>query len=310
MRLSAADCLRRGWANLSANWELVFLQWLQLLLVAALLALSLVSPLAVLGSLGAGRTLSRTVGPALLLALVALLALWALSLLVYSFFQAGTYGILAAADRQALPGGRRSPLFFRTFSLRDFLGWGGRYVWRFAGAGLLFAGALLLLAGGAAFWLGATATTVITAGGAHLRGPAALGVGFGWALPLGFAALVAVLGFSLAQADLARQESGVRAAWRRALAVLGRRPGTVLALVVLVLGAGLLLALLFAPVTAAADALLAGAPGVRSLVRGLLFLVQSLPNTLLAMVLAGALVALVRSETPSDLRRNPEVQTA
>jgi hypothetical protein len=307
MRLSAADCLRRGWANLSANWELVFLQWVQLLLVAALLALSLVPPLAVIGSLAVARPLSGAVGPSLLLALVALLALWALSLLVYSFFQAGTYGILAAADRQALPGGRRSPLFFRTFSLRDFLGWGGRYVWRFAGAGLLFGGALLLLAGGAALWLAGTA---ITAGGAQLRGAAALGVGFGWALPLGFAALVTALGFSLAQADLARQESGVRAAWRRALAVLGRRPGTVLALVLLVLGAGLLLALLFAPVTAAADALLAGAPGVRPLVRGLLFLVQSLPNTLLAMVLAGALVALVRSEMPSDLRRNPEVQTA
>jgi hypothetical protein len=308
MRLSAADCLRRGWANLSANWELVFLQWLQLLLVAALLALSLVPPLAVIGSLGAARTLQMAaIGPSLLLALLALLALWALSLLVYSFFQAGTYGILAAADRQALPGGRRSPLFFRTFSLRDFLGWGGRYVWRFAGAGLLFGGALLLLAGGAALWLAGTA---ITAGGAHLRCPAALGIGFGWALPLGFAALVTALGFSLAQADLARQESGVRAAWRRALAVLGRRPGTVLSLVVLALGAWLLLALLFAPVTAAADALLAGAPGVRSLVRGLLFLVQSLPNTLLAMVLSGALVALVRSETPSDPRRYPEVQTA
>jgi hypothetical protein len=311
MRLSAVDCLRRGWANLSANWELVFLQWVQLLLVAALLAVSLVPPLAVIGSLGAARTLpTAAVGPSLLLALVALLALWALSLLVYSFFQAGTYGILAAADRQALPGGRRSPLFFRTFSLRDFVGWGGRFIWRFAGAGLLFAGALLLLAGGAALWLTATVTTLITAGGENLRAPAALGIGFVWALPLGFAALVAALGFSLAQADLARHESGVRAAWRRALEVLGRRPGTVLALVVLALGAGLLLALVFAPVTAAADFLLAGAPGVRSLVRALLFLVQSLPNTLLAMLLAGALVALVRSETPSDLRRNPEVQTA
>ena len=156
-RLSAADCLRRGWANLSANWELVFLQWVQLLLVAALLAVSLVPPLAVIGSLGAGRALGRAVGPSLLLALVALLALWTLALLVYSFFQAGTYGILAAADRQALPGGRRSPLFFRTFSLRDFLGWGGRYVWRFAGAGLLFGGALLLLA-------------TVAAQGARLRG--------------------------------------------------------------------------------------------------------------------------------------------
>ena len=39
MRLSAADCLRRGWTNLSANWELVVLQWLQSFVVVALLAL-------------------------------------------------------------------------------------------------------------------------------------------------------------------------------------------------------------------------------------------------------------------------------
>ena len=49
---------------------------------------------------------------------------------------------------------------------------------------------------------------------------------------------------------------------------------------------------------------------MRALVRLLLFLLQSLPNTLLAMVLAGALVALVRSETASEFRRNPEVQPA
>ena len=64
------------------------------------------------------------------LALAALMAVWLASLLLYCFFQAGTYGVLTAAERQALPGLRRQRDFFRTFTLRDFRGWGGRYVQR------------------------------------------------------------------------------------------------------------------------------------------------------------------------------------
>src|SRR4051794_41353218 len=50
MRLSALDCLRRGWTNLSANWELVLLQWLEGALLAALLALGLFLPLLIVGA--------------------------------------------------------------------------------------------------------------------------------------------------------------------------------------------------------------------------------------------------------------------
>ena len=102
----------------------------------------------------------------------------------------------------------------------------------------------------------------------------------------------------------------MRTAWRRGLGVLGRRLGAVIALALLLAAAGLALAALFLPLSTAADALLAGAPGTRALVRFLLVLLQSLPNTLLATLFAGALVALVRSETPPEIRRNPEVQTA
>jgi hypothetical protein len=92
--------------------------------------------------------------------------------------------------------------------------------------------------------------------------------------------------------------------------VLGRRLGTVTALFLVTLVAALALAIVFFPLGAAADALLSGAPQTRTLVRLLLFLLQSLPSSLLAIILAGALVALVRSETPSESRRYPEVQTA
>ncbi len=314
MRLSAAGCLRRGWTNLSANWELVLLQWLQSFAVMTLMALG-----AFLSLLIVGANLPRTdwstlhelqrqvsrLSPALLLALAALLAAWLSSLLLHCYFQAGTFGILTAADRQALPGARRDRDFFRTFSLRDFLGWGGRYVWRFFGVIAVFGVLLFGLGGAALLWLLSTAV-----GGGQWGWGAAAGIGFGGALPLGFLALVTGFWFHLAQADLARDGSGVRAASRRGLAVLGRRLGAVIALFLLTLVATLALAALFFPLATAADSLLAGAPLPRTLVRFLLILLQSLPNTLLATLLAGALVALVRSEAPGEIRRNPEVQTA
>jgi hypothetical protein len=314
MRLSAAGCLRRGWTNLSANWELVLLQWLQSFLVAALMALGLFLSLLIVGAnlLRADgiavHQLARRLeelSPALLLALAALLAVWLSSLLLHCYFQAGTFGILTAADRQALPGARRRRDFFRTFSLRDFLGWGGLYVWRFFGVVLLFGIALCGLGGAALLWLLSTAV-----GGGEWGSPAALGIGCGGALPLGFLALVTGLWFHLAQAGLVREGSGVRAASRQGLAVLGRRLGAVISLFLLTLAAALALAALFFPLSTATDALLSGAPLMRTLVRFLLLLLQSLPNTLLATLFAGALVALVRSETPGEIRRNPEVQTA
>jgi hypothetical protein len=314
MRLSAAGCLRRGWTNLSANWELVLLQWLQSFLVLALMAIGLSLSLLIVGANlsrvdgFAVRQLARRLeelSPALLLAAIALLAVWLSSLLLHCYFQAGTFGILTAADRQALPGARRKRDFFRTFSLHDFLGWGGLYVWRFFGVLLLFGVLLFALGGAALLWLLST-----VAGGGEWGGRAALGNGFGGALPLGFLILVAGLWFHLAQAGLAREGSGVRAASRQGLAVLGRRLGAVILLLLLTLAGALALAALFLPLSTAADALLAGAPLMRTLVRFLLLLLQSLPNTLLATLFAGALVALVRSETPGEIRRNPEVQTA
>jgi hypothetical protein len=316
MRLSALDCLRRGWTNLSANWELVLLQWLEWLLLTALLALGIFLPLLIVGAnlMGGGsaarqaEALARRLAdlsPALLLALIAMAAVWLASLLLHCYFQAGTYGVLAAADRQALPGPRRSREFFRTFSLRDFLGWGGLYMWRFFGVILLFGAFAFLLGGAVLLWL-----IFLGAGGATWGSPAAFGIGCGGALPMGFLALVLGLWLHLAQADLARDGSSVRAASRRGIAVLGRRLGTVIALFLVTLVVGLALAVVFFPLGTAADSLLSGAPLMRTLVHFLLFLLQSLPNTLLARVLAGALVALVRSETPSESRRYPEVQTA
>jgi hypothetical protein len=317
MRLSALDCLRRGWTNLSANWELVVIQWLQSFLVTALAGIGMLLPLLIVGAnlFGSGSAARRAeaaarrladLSPALLLALAAMLAVWTLSLLLHCWFTAGTFGVLTSADRQALPGSRRGRDFFRTFSPRDFLGWGALYVWRFLRLLIVFWGAVFLLGGAAVLWL-----VFMAAGGGQWGSLAALGIGCGGSLPLGFLALVTALWLGLAQADLAREGASVRAASRRGLDVLGRRLGAVIFLFLLVALAALALAIVvFFPLAAVADALLAGAPLMRTLVHFLLFLIQSFPNTLLAMVLAGALVALVRSETPSEFRRNPEVATA
>lgn len=312
MRLSAADCLRRGWTNLSANWELVVIQWLASFLVLVLLALGLLLPPVILGvdllaSQGVEDVLRRLADlrPGLSMALVAMMAVWLTTLLLHCFFQAGAFGVLASGDRQALPGPRRNRLLFRTFSLRDFFGWGGLYVWRFLGVRVLFWGLVMALGAAVLFWL-----IFLGVGGSEWGAPAAFGIGCGGALPLVFLALVLGLWFQIAQADLAREGSGVRTASRRGLHVLGRRLGAVAILFILFLGAAIGLLIVFLPLTAAADLLLSGSPGWRALVRLILFLLQSLPSTLLTMVLAGSLVALVRSETLAEIRRKPEVQTA
>jgi hypothetical protein len=317
MRLSAVDCLRRGWTSVSANWELVVIQWLESFLVAALMALGLLLALLILGmdALRSGRWTAGEIeaalrrladfSPPLLMALIAMLAVWLLTLLLHCFFQAGTYGILTAADRQALPGARRHRLLFRTFSLRDFLGWGSLYVWRFFGTFVLFWGLALLLGMAVLLWL-----VFLGMGGVRWGAPAALGIGCGGALLVGFLLLVIGLWFHVAQAGLAREGSGVRTAARQGLSVLGRRLGAVIALAVLFLGAAVGLAIAFLPLSAVTGSLLSGAPRLRALVQLILLLLQGLPGTLLAVGLAGSLVALVRSETPSEIRRQPEVQAA
>lgn len=315
MRLSGVDCLRRGLKNLSANWELVLLQWLQSLLVPALLLLGAAAPVFILAGPGTfergGPVLDRIflriaeAPPILLLALAAALALWTLAYVVYCYFQAGTYGVLWTADRQALPGPPRSALLFRTFSVRDFFGWGGRYVGRYFRFFLFFCLLAALAFGVIVLWIASMAQ------GAEAWGPgAALGIGCGGIFPLGFLALVFSFWFSVAQAGLAREGSSVRAASRLGLSVLGRRLGAVIFLFFVFLLAAAALSFAFLLISLVADLLLSGAPVARAVTQLLLFFAQGIPSSLLAVALGAALVALVRSEVQMQMRKRPEVQTA
>lgn len=315
MRLSGVDCLRRGFKNLSANWELVLMQWLQSLLVPALLLLGVAAPVAILagpGTLGKrgpvlGKVFSRIAEapPILLLSLVAALALWTLAYVVYCYFQAGTYGVLWTADRQALPGPPKSSLLFRTFSVRDFFGWGGRYVGRYFRFFLFFCLLAALASGLIVLWIASIVE------GSEAWGPGgALGIGCGGIFPLGFLALVFSFWFSVAQADLAREGSSVRAASRLGLSVLGRRLGAVVFLFFVFLLVAAALAFAFLLISIVVNLLLSEAPIARAATQLLLFFAQGIPNALLTVILGAALVALVRSEVQMQMQKRPEVQTA
>jgi hypothetical protein len=151
-----------------------------------------------------------------------------------------------AAERQAHPraqdqaGGWR---WFRTFSLKDFSGWGGLYVWRFfwffhlaLTVSLVFLLLLALLVVGAVI-------------GQERWGPgAALGIGCGGALPLLFLVLVYALWYTAAQPAVALEGSGPVRGSKLALRVVGRRLGgsflilLVVVVISIVVGMGFFLA--------------------------------------------------------------------
>ncbi len=311
MRLSAIDCLRRGLASSGANWELVIVQWLHGFAFTALVLAGSVLPFVALGydwattgNAGLPEDLDQT-GSDLLLraqgrllllgaALFGMLVLWLLAVLLHAWVQAGTYGVLHSADRQALPGtahGRRSLRTFRTFAWRNFFGWAGLYGRRYFGFANLAGFFLLLWTIAVPFWMSAT-----LGGAARWGEGGALGIGCGGALPLGFVFLVLLLWYAVAQADLAREGSGLRAASRIGLEVLGARLGAVLFLFVLfLLPFALLAGAGFAVQTA--TFLLAGRPLLRAAAEIGFTLIASLTQGLLLIALGGTLVALVRSET-------------
>jgi hypothetical protein len=324
VKFSAFDCLRRGLANLRANWELVPLRWCGMLGVGLLVVAGLLPPFLVLGFglLGEGfRSFAArdpnaweglatrigerlpAVGSAFALALVGTFALWLFACIAYCFLQAGILGVLTAAERQALPGADRRE-WFRTFSLAHFLGWGGRYMWRFFGFLGLYGAAWIGVLLAFCLWL------FLTVGGSQRWGKgAAWGIGCGGLLPLVFLAFVVVLWGLVAQADLAREASGVWRAASHGLRVLGARFGAVLGLFLLFFVCAVILALVGVVLGLFVSLALSRAPfGFALGVRLSLNLLQSLAGSAIALALAAALVALVQSELPRAAR--PEVTAA
>lgn len=255
IRRSAVDCLRRAGLSLRANWELVLLALLQSVAAGVLFVVSLVPPFLVLGGaalfdrewtaataeewlLGLGAALAGQLVP-LALAVLGSLLLGFLAVLAWGWFQGGIFGTLVAAERQALPDAQNragGASWFRTFSLSEFSGWGGRYAWRFfwffhlsLTIGLLLTLVAVLIAFG------------VVLGYETWGGGAAYGIGCGAALPFLFALFVFAIWSVTAQPFLARPQGGVMRAAGDGLRVIGRRPGAVLLIVLtlIVLGVGL-----------------------------------------------------------------------
>lgn len=314
MKLGAIDCLRRGLLSLRANWELVVALWLGTVVFMGLLVGGLVPLFLGLGlSLAdlfppgggepgdaAGALLEALTGgfTPIAVGLAALLVAWTLAGLFYCWLLGGLYGVLHAADRQApasTPDGRVAGgwAMFRTFSWRDFTGWGRRYWGRYFGFvnlyGLLALGVATLFA-----FLVAAAFGIGESWGV----PAGIGVGCGGALPLVFLLVVLALWSALAFADLGRPESRVGSASRQALAVLGRRLGTVLLLLLLTIVASIAGNAIFLPFSVAGSFASESLDSVLGsiLLQGPLTILQFFFSTILNVAHAASLVALVRSE--------------
>lgn len=310
MRLSVIDCLARGLGSLRANWELVVVQWLLGIVVTALVIVGFLPVLLVIGpevigSLTAGADWAKAVAggwPAieerlaglwapLLVAALAMTLIWVLAALVYSFLTGGVLGVLMAGDRQAPAGRPRDWRWFRTFSGRDLVGWGGRYVWRYFvlvglwGAIFLGWSVVVLLVAGLTVW-----------GAQRWGGSAAAGIGCGGALPLTFLTLVLFAWSPLSFADLAQEDSRAGKALRRSLQILARRLGAVLLLIVLLVAATVAVSVGFLPFTLGlrlglGSGSIAGMVGDFSVA-----LLQQFLHAILSIGFVAALMALVRSE--------------
>ena len=199
--------------------------------------------------------------------------------------------MLTAADRQAPGGVPRDHRVFRTFSWRDFFGWGGRYLWRFFWIYNLFGAIFLLIV------LVGTLLAALAVGAADQWGPpAAFGIGCGGALPLFFAAVVLGIWMVLAQADLGRIESSVGQAARRGWRVLTRRLGGVLLICLLALIASFAVGLIFMPFAIGIQLAVGDNLPLDLGLRFGLNLVQSLAGGIVGIAIAGSFVALLRTE--------------
>lgn len=309
MPLSALASVRRGLRNVRANWPLLVVQGVSGVVVAVLILVGLL-PLPLALGLAAGeefpagaedwKSWLTAVGghlmsdlPALtsslLAGLIATILIWFLAFVLACFCQAGTYGVLFAADRQARPGAR-DWRYFRTFNWRDFGGWGARDLWRFfwffnlAGA-VFLAVALalgLLLAGAAA--------------GAETWGvQAAVGIGCGGLLPLAFLAVAVAFWSTLAQALLPTDLTVWQAA-KIGMRLAGQRFWSVFLLFALTSAATVAGLLILAPLEFAVDLLAADRPAWRLGLQLPLSLLQVLVGAAVGLVMAGSVVALVRAE--------------
>jgi hypothetical protein len=310
MRRSALESLQRGVVNLAANWQLVVAQLVRALLVTLLTLAGLV-PLGLAIGLGTLRSFlspdplssgsptaaleealasfSASAGN-VVLALMVAVAVWTVALVVSSYFQAGSFGVLARGDRRSpLPRPERSA--FRAFSLAGFKAAAERNVWRFfwlVNLFLLFGlGVLLILATG----LGLTAWLA-----AREAGTAALLGGCATLAAALLAAVVLGLWWQTSLAATVVKREGLWASVATGFKVLTRRPGAIVAVFLVVAAVALTIFVVLFPVSLVIEVAMREALWAYAATQVLMTLVQSMTSGVLGLAAAGAVIALVGGE--------------
>lgn len=302
-------CLATGWQRLRERRDLVFLVWLQNLLIVlttvagAVLPLALVDfePVRILAAadletvqqgvlwLGEEATWRDFVprSPEMIAALAGLVVLWTLALFVYCWFQAGLYGVLAEQDFHT---GDRVDL--HRFSK---LGW--RYLWRFFG---LLHAFFLYLTG--VLFLGVWVVWLAVWGFMIWGVLAMVAIGLGGMIPVVFLGVMVALWFLLARAEVARPGSSVRAAQRRGWALLRERRGATAVLGALFVALGLIASGLLAPFGLIADRVLETGSAPWWVVRGAIEMASWGLYAALAVFIAAVTVAFVPPLPPKAAR--------
>jgi hypothetical protein len=193
-------------------------------------------------------------------------------------------------------GRQRRWQWFRTFSVHDLRGWAGRYLWRYFWLFHLFMLVLLV-------WSLLLGVVILFAtwGQARWGASAALGIGCGGAIPMIFGLFVGAFWFNLAQADLAREESSVWVATRRALAVLGGRLGAIVILFFLGLTIAVCLGVFAGALSTVMAAALQGSALVQYGGQLVLSAVEWIASGVVGVAFMSILIALVHGEMSGEV---------
>lgn len=309
MRLGALDSLQRGFENLRANWQLIFLVWLLtalnlLLGIAALLPFYFVLDLdapsldAAPGELESWtletieHLLAQLSEPAFWVAVVSSSLVCMALLALTSFFQAGVYGVLVAGDRQAPAGRTAVPVeAFRVYSWREFQARGGRHLWSYFWLyNLMLVGWLL--------WVGLVVLVIAAMGLVADQAGVGAGLAIGCAavVPLGFLFFLSIVWILLAQVEISAHDAGPWTALRRSIGVVVRRLPAVVLLFLLFAVASVVVTFVFLMVSLPLNAGLAFLPALRRILGLGLQAVQWLVSAAVQVALAATVVALYRAE--------------
>lgn len=314
MKRSALACFQRGFLSARANTGVIWMTVLQNVLVTLLFFLSLVPPFLVLGGMALFSTdwsapvdlgridawmtdlparLGANLG-ALALGVVGSLVIGMLVVVVWAWFQAGIVGVLLTGERQAHPeaqlraGGWR---WFKTFSVTDFSGWGGRHLWRFFWFFHLMITAWMLVALVAVLLMAGLGVAWQSWGGG-----AAFGLGCGGSIPLAFLFWVLMAWSVLAQPAVALPESGAVRGSVLGFQILGRRLGAASLLLLVMLVLSVLVGLVLGMGRMVFDVLFAERWGLRMAVLGVSTVAQWLLASAINVWALAAYASLVVSD--------------